>query len=225
MNKPYIVVESTLDGILLHQELSDIFKVYSLGSAQARPNKDMHEYIKNHPGIISLDDDMAGHTEEQWWTNQYKTCIPLYLEFGKDPGEAFEAGENIRAWGIDGLNRLKKAFPGGDDKIVKSDNSKTESFKNEVYQDFDKNKPVSKPISTPILDPVFIPDPALIPSIPISKVCIHNKFCQSLKSNICLIDNINIYDDDKQCPKEQWSKFVHAGGVVTEIILGVGVRK
>jgi len=106
LNKGIIViVESELDGLLLHQEVGDLAGVVALGSAQARPDQVTHEALERVGLILNcLDSDSAGAKEAwSWWKRTYKIFIRWPVPFGKDPGEAFQKGLDLRAWVIAGL--------------------------------------------------------------------------------------------------------------------------
>jgi len=231
INKPWIVVESELDALLLYEQLSDIFRIYAIGNSTSRPDIDTHNYIKDMPGLISLDDDLSGREESKWWEKTYPLCLPYFSEFGKDPGEDFESGIDIRSWGIAGLEKLKEAFP-DNNKIAKTNNSEPESFKDAIYQDFNNQKTRIKALSSDlVIGPASVPD--LIPPDPpqpkpVSTACIHNQYCGSYKNDICMINNQTVYSDDFLiCPHNhsKWYKWVSDSGVITEIILGPGVKK
>ncbi len=96
----YAIVESELDGFLLHQEAGDLVNVIALGSAQARPDKETYHAISEAKTILlCLDYDEAGTKESWgWWLEHFKQAVRWPCPVGKDPGEAFQKGLNIRAW-------------------------------------------------------------------------------------------------------------------------------
>ncbi len=94
------IVESDLDAILISQEAGDLVSAVSLGSVSLRPDAETHLYLKA-AGIIllSLDYDEAGKKESKWWCGQYGAKVKRWpTPAGKDPGEAYKAGVNIREW-------------------------------------------------------------------------------------------------------------------------------
>lgn len=101
-----IIVESELDALLIHQEAGDIVTTIALGSAQARPDATTAEILKAADTILlALDEDDAGEKEVwRWWKNHYPQALHWPVPIGKDPGEAFQAGLDIRAWVQAGLN-------------------------------------------------------------------------------------------------------------------------
>jgi len=99
-NKIIVVVESELDGILINEKAGDIVCVIALGNAQSRPDKETHEILSKANNIIlALDTDNAGAKESwQWWIKHYKNTIRWPCPIGKDPGEAYQKGVDIRMW-------------------------------------------------------------------------------------------------------------------------------
>lgn len=102
------VVESELDGLLLHQEAGQLVNVISLGSAVFRPDAETWEKLKTAGKIlISLDFDEAGNKNAcQWWEKNLKPGqFRLWpVPEGKDPTDAFNAGWNLAEWSNAGLN-------------------------------------------------------------------------------------------------------------------------
>lgn len=96
------VVESELDGLLLHQEAGQFVNVIALGSAVFRPDADTWEKLKGARKIlISLDFDEAGNKNAcQWWErNLQPGQFKLWpVPEGKDPTDAYRAGWNLAEW-------------------------------------------------------------------------------------------------------------------------------
>jgi hypothetical protein len=100
-----ILVESELDALLLHQEAGDLVNVISLGNAQSRPDQGAAETLNQSQLIlVSLDADQAGATESwRWWKQHYPQACRWPSIQGKDPGEMWTAGVNLRTWVEAGL--------------------------------------------------------------------------------------------------------------------------
>lgn len=100
-----VVVESELDAMLLHQEAGDLVNLVSLGNAQTRPDRDAADLLKQTRLIlVGLDADQAGATESwRWWKTHYPQAHRWPPIQGKDPGEMFKTGVNLRAWVQAGL--------------------------------------------------------------------------------------------------------------------------
>lgn len=101
----YVIVESELDAILVSQEASDLVGVMALGSASTRPDKVAADKLDRAAHIMNaLDADGAGAQEAwKWWREHYPDSMRWPVPEGKDPGEAWKAGVNIREWIIEGL--------------------------------------------------------------------------------------------------------------------------
>ncbi|SEM78590.1 CHC2 zinc finger [Syntrophus gentianae] len=103
-----VIVESDLDALLLGQEAGDMALMVSLGSVVKRPDKGLHTCLKRANIILNaLDYDQAG-AKEAWgfWQRTYGNKLKRWpVPTGKDPGEAFQAGIDLREWieaGLDG---------------------------------------------------------------------------------------------------------------------------
>jgi DNA primase len=104
--KAVVIVESELDGLLLHQEVGDLVGVVALGSAQAKPDQETHDLLQNADLIlVALDSDDAG-AKAAWtfWPETYGCKVKRWPCIrGKDPSEAWANGLDIRAWVMAGL--------------------------------------------------------------------------------------------------------------------------
>ena len=100
-----VLVESEIDGLLIHQEAGDLIGVIALGSAQARPDVETDRALKEAGLIlVALDSDQAGAKESwQWWAKHYPNAKRWPVVMGKDPTEAAHAGLDLRAWVLAGL--------------------------------------------------------------------------------------------------------------------------
>jgi hypothetical protein len=102
----FVVCESELDGILIHQEAPPApdlcLCTIALRSASNRPPAVLHNRLASAVLIlIAHDNDPAGLSMARWWLNTYHQNAkqwPVPMELGKDPGEARKAGLSIRAW-------------------------------------------------------------------------------------------------------------------------------
>lgn len=100
----FVVVESDLDGILIAQEAGDMVGVVVLGSVHIKPDKYAHDLLKGAAHILNaLDFDHAGASAWPWWEEHYRDCERWPVPEGKDPGEAWQKGVNIREWVRQGL--------------------------------------------------------------------------------------------------------------------------
>lgn len=102
-SKKTMVVESELDGWLMWQIAGDLINVMAAGNAQTRPDAVAFELLESCPGVLcSFDFDEAGQTESKWWSYHIRSKwwpVPS----GKDPGEAFQLGVDLRSWAESGV--------------------------------------------------------------------------------------------------------------------------
>ena len=96
----FVIVESELDGLLIDQDAGDLTGVVSLGNAQSKPDQETDRVLRQSRLIlIALDFDEAGAKASwKYWLSTYSNAFRWPVPIGKDPGEAFHKGLNIRAW-------------------------------------------------------------------------------------------------------------------------------
>ena len=206
-NKPVFITEAELDGWLINQEAGDLVRVYSIGNASARPDIETDKEIKKNPGLLNVDNDEAGHAEIPWWHNQYRGMHLWFSAKKKDPGEDFKAGVPIRQWILEGLKRGN--FP------IAAPISIPKSKPAPVLLDAVpiKNKPIKPIKKTPSIKPKQT-----------NKICMHGLPCVSAKNGICLRCKQSIRTLER-CPRDAWWLWRQGNGVITEIILGPGIKK
>lgn len=105
-HRAYIVVESELDAVLLDAEAGDMTGVVALGNSTRKP--DHHVWMALSQAavvLLSLDNDAAGEHAVKWWTDRLPRARVYLPPKGKDPGEAYQQGVDIREWVKDGLPR------------------------------------------------------------------------------------------------------------------------
>lgn len=98
--RPFVVVESELDAILLSQEAGDLAGFVALGNNVIRPDAATAELLRAAPVVLAaLDGDKAGAKEAwQWWPRHFPNTKRHPPIGGKDPGDMFKAGVNLRTW-------------------------------------------------------------------------------------------------------------------------------
>ncbi|SDP29066.1 hypothetical protein [Desulforhopalus singaporensis] len=104
----FVVVECGFDAILLAGLLEGKIGAVTTWNSSARPDRRTHALLSNASLVINgLDYDAAGNKEQGWWQVTYRQHRRLDppAATAKDPGEAYEAGVDIRQWVIDGLPR------------------------------------------------------------------------------------------------------------------------
>jgi len=111
----YIILESELDSILLFQEAASITGIVALGSAQTKPDATAYKILKQSALILNaLDYDAAGGTALKWWENSFPQNERWPVPRGKDPGEAYQSGVDLKEWIVSGLPAawIRQGAPG-----------------------------------------------------------------------------------------------------------------
>ena len=95
-----VVVESALDALLVHQEAGDLVSCMAVDSAQAKPDAQAAARLQAAPVVlVALDSDQAGAKAAwTWWTAHVPNARRWPPVGGKDQGEMFQAGKDIRTW-------------------------------------------------------------------------------------------------------------------------------
>lgn len=100
----HVVVESELDAFLVHQEAGQLVGAVAVGSSNTRPDARALEVLKESRHVlVALDFDKAGAKGWLWWSQNVPEAARWPVPKGKDPGEAWEAGVDLRAWILAGL--------------------------------------------------------------------------------------------------------------------------
>lgn len=100
----YVIVESELDAYMVAAQVGDLVGAVALGSNSAHPDKECAAILSKAVVILNaLDFDAAGASEREWWAKYYPRSKRWPVPDGKDPGEAYQQGVNIRAWVLAGL--------------------------------------------------------------------------------------------------------------------------
>ena len=112
-----VVVESELDAILLHILAGDLFHcMASMTSNIRRLPANVYEQLQSCLCIlVALDCDAAGADGWPRWQETFPRAKrwPVPAGAGKDPGEAFSRGENLRLW-------LQAGIPAGIRKAMRT---------------------------------------------------------------------------------------------------------
>lgn len=106
-----MVVESRLCAIMLAGQAGDLAGFIAMDSAQAKPPAGLFEKLKSSLHIsVALDSDpfvrnpktgklqAAGPDASRWWLNNFDQAERTPVIGGKDPGDAYKAGFNVRTW-------------------------------------------------------------------------------------------------------------------------------
>lgn len=94
-----IVVESELDAMAIDYISKGRLHVVATGSNTRRPDRITHEAARDCSLIaIAYDNDPEGRKMLARWQEFYHTCIKYPVQEGKDVGEAFERGWDVKEW-------------------------------------------------------------------------------------------------------------------------------
>ena len=98
-NKVIVIVEAELDAMLISNKAGSIAGVVALGSAQNKPGASVYLCLKKTLRVlVALDYDAAGQKAWKWWSENFSNAKLWPVPEGKDPGDAFEKGINIKEW-------------------------------------------------------------------------------------------------------------------------------
>jgi DNA primase len=125
------VIESELDAMMVFLKVRDLgVGVVGLGSSHTKPDSETDEVLKKDLCVLNaLDSDAAGAGAYDWWKQQYARCERWPVPDGKDPGEAFASGVDIKEWiraglppvmtvGVSRLSRRRKHGEGKREETV-----------------------------------------------------------------------------------------------------------
>jgi len=115
--RAHVVVESDLDGLLVDWLVGDLVGTVPLGSCSTHPKASaMAALEKSLRILVALDFDTPKWQEDKqqwlapgakacgWWSHTFPAAFKRWpVPQGKDPGEAFSAGVDVRGWIAAGL--------------------------------------------------------------------------------------------------------------------------
>ena len=100
----FMIIESELDAYMVAGRAGDLVGTIGLGSASTKPDKDTLALLEACAHVVvSLDADEAGSKADEWWEGRFADMTIHKTPRGKDPGEAFEVGVDIKQWVMAGL--------------------------------------------------------------------------------------------------------------------------
>jgi DNA primase len=98
-HKAACVVESELDALLLNQEAGDLIGTIALGSAQQKPDSDLHRRLMAAERVlVCLDNDDAGRKAAWGHWRMYPGFRRWPTVSGKDPGDMNKVGIPVKTW-------------------------------------------------------------------------------------------------------------------------------
>lgn len=102
----WVITESELDGLLIHQEAADLVTALALRGKDPTPDPETFHALKRARLILfNLDYDDGGKAAALRWMQTFRTVKPWPTPTEKDPGDYHAAGGNIRAWITAGINK------------------------------------------------------------------------------------------------------------------------
>lgn len=102
--KAFVISEAELDCMAVDEAAGDIVGTIGVGSTGVKPEKRAAESLSRSLCILDgLDYDHAGAMAGAWWRDTYPQSRRWPVPEGKDPGEAFAAGVDLRMWILAGL--------------------------------------------------------------------------------------------------------------------------
>jgi len=102
--KNLAVVEAELDAMLIARRAGSMAGVIALGSATNKPGSSVYYIAKKALRLlVALDYDQAGQIAWKFWSQNFANAKLWPVPDGKDPGEAFEKGVDIKDWIRSGL--------------------------------------------------------------------------------------------------------------------------
>lgn len=111
----WIIIEAELDAMAVAAAAGDLVTVCALGSTSHRPDAQTAERMRGALCIMdALDYDGPAAKEAAFWRENFPQVSRWPVPDGKDPGEAFESGVDLRAWVLAGLPprfRVRRASP------------------------------------------------------------------------------------------------------------------
>jgi hypothetical protein len=98
---PAVLVEGIFDRLAVQQEAGDLVTPVAVGTRHGTPHT-VATLALAKPLLLSLDADDAGEATTVWWRRIFPQA-QRWRPTRKDPGEMLEAGEDLRAWVVQGL--------------------------------------------------------------------------------------------------------------------------
>lgn len=103
-HQAFVVIEAELDEMMVARQSGGLVGTVGLGSAAIKPGSSVFYILKKAVRVlVALDYDRAGFAAWGWWKENFENARQWPVPIGKDPGEAFQKGLDIKAWIRDGL--------------------------------------------------------------------------------------------------------------------------
>ncbi len=93
------VVEAELDAILIHHATGGAVGALAVRTNRGKPDGPAHALLQEAVRVcVALDYDEAGAEGVKFWEQTYSSCLRWPTPEGKDPGDAYKLGVDIREW-------------------------------------------------------------------------------------------------------------------------------
>jgi hypothetical protein len=106
-NRAAVIVENDLDAIMIAGQAADLAAVVAMGTSKAKPGPALTQLLAECAVILVAldygDGDLSGGKGWTWWRQAFPQARRWPVLSGKDAGEAYAAGADIRAWILAGL--------------------------------------------------------------------------------------------------------------------------
>jgi hypothetical protein len=139
--KAFVIVEAELDAMAVFQAAGDLVGVVALGSLAAKPDNNTDQMLKSGLRILNaldIENDPVkmkrDYKHHKWWEENFNRCRRWPVPAGKDPGEAYTKGHNLRQWVIEGLPLAM---------TIDNENEKPEKVEKTKSAKIDQNKDIS----------------------------------------------------------------------------------
>ena len=95
----YFIVEAELDAMLIHHVTGGFVGAVAIRSNRNKPDAATHALLARAARVaVALDFDEAGAVGALWWMEEYPTAVRWPVPEGKDPGDYFALGGDVRQW-------------------------------------------------------------------------------------------------------------------------------
>lgn len=107
-----VVVEAELDAMLVHHLAGDKAGALAVLTNLGKPDAAAFAAVSRAFAVlVALDYDKAGANGWAWWREHCTAARRWPVPAGKDPGDAYKLGEDLRAWVLAGLPSLLRTTP------------------------------------------------------------------------------------------------------------------
>lgn len=95
----YFVTEAELDAMLIHHATGGVIGALAVRTNRGKPDHAAHTRLRQATRIcVALDYDGPGADGVDFWERTYSNAVRWPTPEGKDPGDAFRLGVDIRDW-------------------------------------------------------------------------------------------------------------------------------